>query len=227
MGTLDFRTVSLFVLDLIFSIFWFPSMIIFLSPFFLYKSFVTLIARCIRPDLIPLDTADQFLAWDLVIPKRPNERSVYNVGCSVRVSGLISIDLLRAKCKKLISNAIDSNGEKMYPRMEQTMELFGGYGFRRQAKRFDINTNIREVILKDKSVPTFEAEWISQGYPEESPPWELALISLVDAEETYILMKIHHSFADAYSLLYILNLVLDNDVPVPAKEPEDTMWEIV
>ena len=106
----------LFVIDLVFSLFWFPFMFIFISPFLIYKSIVTLLARCLRPDLIPLQTKDQFMAWDLVLPKKPGERFVYNVGCCVRVSGRIHLDTIKAKYKEVIGNARHPSGELVYPR---------------------------------------------------------------------------------------------------------------
>jgi len=106
----------LFVIDLVFSLFWFPFMFIFISPFLIYKSIVTLVASCLRPDLTPLQTKDQFMAWDLVLPKKSGERFVYNVGCSVRVSGRIHLATIKTRYKELIENARLPSGRSMYPR---------------------------------------------------------------------------------------------------------------
>jgi len=111
--------------------------------------------------------------------------------------------------------------------MEQTLELFGGYAFRRRAKNINVDEKILEMELGNKSVTSFESEWICQGYPEDSPSWEFVLLPLEEEEETYVLMKIHHSSADAYSLLHFLNVLLENHVPIPPKIPEDTAWEMV
>jgi len=185
-------------LDLLLCILVYPIVLLALLPLYLYQLLVKGLAKVIQPDLRPLSTCDQFMAWDLLIPKREGKRLVYSVGCSVRVNGRIKLEPLKTKLYQKFLSAVDEAGEKMYPKLFEYLTLFGGYAFRKPAPKTDLDYHVRQVELGSRDLNSFQAEWIGLPFPEKTPAWEMILIPIGDdGSETVLLFKIHHSMSSA------------------------------
>jgi hypothetical protein len=84
--------------------------------------------------------------------------------------------------------------------------------------------------LKDEnetSLAEFQKRWIGQGYPEDSPPWEVLLIPRQSVGQTILLFKWHHAIADGLNMIHFMNLLMDSKVSSPPLEPEDSFIDMV
>jgi hypothetical protein len=214
-------------LDLVLCLTIYPLVFSALLPLLIYRLWVRALARLLHPDLIPISTNDQFMAWDLFTSRKETKPLVYSVGCSVRIQGRISLEGLKEKLSAKILNSLNENGEKSYPELFEHCVLFGGYTFRKPVEKMNIDSHVKEVRFQEKGLNEFRTEWIGRDYAEGTSPWEAIIIPLLDDSETILLFKIHHALADAYSLLHIFNKLMDNQVPPTPREPEDTFWQKV
>jgi len=154
-------------------------------------------------------------------PGNSHEKSIVNFGCVLHVkSSAIKVEQLRELWKdKFLGN--DLQGLLGYENLSLCVETFGGYSFGKRVKIDSLEKLIHERNVDDgKCLEEVVAEWLLEKYSKDSPCWELILVPLESANETAVAFKIHHAFADGYSVLHILDKLTENQSPYLVKDFE-------
>lgn len=189
---MDLKTLLLSCFDVLITLIVVPPLLLVLSPIWLYKHSVRLLAKILHPDYVALSKNDPFTVWDIIYPR--NGRHVYSVGVAVRINGIVTLQRVQQRISAEVLCETE-NGGKLHPRLYEEFVLFGGYAFRKPLKKMDISLQIRQKNLETETLAAFKARWIEMPYLKGAAPWEVMLVPQGEVGETILLMKIHHALA--------------------------------
>jgi hypothetical protein len=189
----------------------------------IYKVKLILFAKCFRRDL------KVFSGLDIMQCPGPSEtHSVVNFGfvCKVDSDKINLEDLRDLFIRKFLGP--ERRGVPGYENLLYSVIIFGGYPFGKRATKIDIQELIHEGDLKQgEFLEDLLSTWILSKYHKNSPSWEMLMVPLKATSQTAIAFKIHHAFADGYSLLHIFDRLTDNTSPYLVKDFNDTLVQKV
>jgi len=205
------------------------------------KCIVIVVAAIFRKDLYSVSTGDSAFtigcSWD---------KSKLSVGLLCHVQGHLKLEQVQSRFSRqlLEPKALGDRDRPKYDKLFSCLVTFCGYVFRKVIPPDCIN--LKNLIFERKLKPGESLEllmenWMEKNYVEFSPAWELMVIpiyannnatdeSLIEGEtvqETVIAFKIHHVFADGYSLLHMLDALTGNKSPYLVKESNESVWKSV
>ncbi|CAL8143428.1 unnamed protein product [Orchesella dallaii] len=170
--------------------------------------------------LYPLDPVDCMMVAD-----SSSKRPIVNFGFLLIIEGRIGLSELRAHFQTCFLN---ENEENRYEKFYSHLESIGGHVFRATASTLDINEHVVERRMeRGKKLEKFLVDWIHEEWKQLKPCWEMILVPLNRNgganEQTGIAFKIHHAFADGYSLLHILDRLTGCKSPYLVKDFKEGM----
>lgn len=192
-----------------------------LTILIIWKVGVIIAAKILRPDLFLPNATDCMFSnvgngW---------EKSTVNVGFVCQIDGVLNV----AEVRELFVVKFFSNGVPAYDRLRSTIEIWGKFGFFKKLGEVDVNRKILEKTLPEGQIlEDFVVSWMLEKYEENSSCWEIIVVGWVGFDKTVVGFKIHHAFADGYTLLYILEKLTGNSSsPYLVKDFEDSVGKRV
>lgn len=187
-----------------------------LTFLFIWKVCVILVAKCIRKDLRLVCGLDIMNAFGEVI----------NFGLVCKIEGQIGVeDMQKLFSQKFLASEESNPSQLLYERLHCSLVTFGGFSFFQKISHTNVEESIYVKNLNDNEGQTLEdliSKWILTKYKTNSPCWEIMLVPLRAINQTALAMKIHHAFADGYSVLYILDKLTQNTSPYLVKDFTDS-----
>lgn len=193
-----------------------------LTIFFIWKILVIVVAKCLKRNLVilkPLDTVNA--------PGRGDVQSVVNFGLVCRIDGEISlIDFQKKFSQKFLTHETENSHKHkfQYERLHYALVTFLGFAFFQRIDQININELIYVRNINEQRGQVLEeliSDWILEKYKENSPCWEIIIIPMKNTNQTAIAIKLHHTLADGYSLVYILDKLTENTSPYLVKGDND------
>lgn len=190
-----------------------------LSPICVFRFIVAKSVRLFRPDLGNILTAHSTLTGV--------DDTYGSPDCSVFTALLGEGDMqLEPICDRMteVINLKNSNGQLLYPELQQSITKFMGFMFWKWDKHFDINNHVKyfnhceynETLSNDeitedefrKVIPKLNRE----PFKANTSPWEFRIFKNYkpkcpeksDSNYTLIVFRFGHSLSDAYSFLKLL-----------------------
>jgi len=215
-----FVSVPVFILDIFLSLLTYPFILIIVGPVLLYRLAVIAIVKLCYPSYIPGGLIDQTVQYDYFAKK--NEPLIFSTGAVVTVHGPVCITRLQERWREQFLEARDSTGKLVYPKLSVTLVSFGGYIFFKPLKKVNVDDIFRVENLDPKDLEEFKTSFLCSKYKKDGPLWEVVVIQL--EQETKMLYRFHHTIADGYTQLYLLNQSMKQNVQQVRleKEPEYT-----
>jgi hypothetical protein len=205
---------------------------------------VILLAAIFRRDLYSVSTGDSAFtigcSWD---------KSKLSVGLLCHVQGHVKLEQVQSRFSSCLLEPKVVGDKPKYDKLHSCLVTFCGYVFRKvlPPDSIDLNSLIFERKLEPgETLESLMESWMEKSYAKFSPAWELMVIPVTasnnnglfsatnDAQvqddliqETVIAFKIHHVFADGYSLLHMLDILTGNRSPYLVKEANESFWKMV
>lgn len=164
--------------------------------------------------LVPLSALDTIFAVGPTWLK-----SVINVGLVLQLEGTLEVEALRKRFHECFLS--EEHGER-YDKLWSWIEMRGGYAFRAVSRKsLILEEQITERDLGNESLEGFLRKWIVEKYKEKKPCWEMVLLK--SSKKTMcVVLKIHHSICDGYTLLHILDKLTGVNSPYLVKPFKET-----
>ncbi|CAL8121772.1 unnamed protein product [Orchesella dallaii] len=195
---------------------------------FIFKCCVIGVAYIVHDNLYSISTTDAAFAigcsW---------KKSKLSVGLLLQVQGQVELAQVQNKFYTSLLQQKVGNKPK-YEKLYSCLVTFGGYVFRKllpmDSLQLDKHIYVRN-LKGGESLDHVIQEWMEQSYAEYAPAWEVMMVPFVPETgdksrvyQTAVCFKIHHVFADGYSLLHILDTLTDHrsGSPYLVKDPNES-----
>lgn len=212
------------ILRLLFGAFYFIALAIFMlwsAPVYIFRGVVILLAKVFRPDLgEPLNGQSCIFVNDLFSNKPPR----CNIVVCITIKGHLSREEVRNQMilKNWIEATDKKSGDLTYKKFQQYPVRWLGFTFYKNTfKTFDVDKHFyfhtflggaKLNYVSEDDVTDFTEELINASFRPRSSPWELHLVHnyknpkiCSDSELSLLILKIHHSLADGYSIFSALS----------------------
>ncbi|ODM97805.1 hypothetical protein Ocin01_08879 [Orchesella cincta] len=216
------------------------------TPVYIFRLLAIQVAKWFRPDLGEiLNALSSILSNDLFSGKVPRCTLVV----PMTLQGHWTLEELREIILERWIKARDkNNGELIYQKFCQYPYRWLGFTFWKQDENFDLNHHIHyhensfEIVYSEKLNELVES-LLNEPYKPSKSPWEFHYLAnfrntqdtaryyTSDVPTFALVLKIHHSLADGFSLLSAIveglgGQSLENmKLPSPAKSPKLTLLE--
>lgn len=187
------------------------------APVFLFRLLIIKIAKTVRPDLISIVSPQgNLFSAELFSSKAPRCSLVI----PIVLEGRFPESEFYRRFSIMVNTKDKDTGKEVYPEYKQYVEIFFGFAFWKNDPHFDIKNHVKfynsgelennEQISSQKLRDIVEMLLNKRFKPQKSP-WELYVVNnyynpkLSEAkEQTVMIMRVHHTLADGFSVLYSL-----------------------
>ena len=146
-----------------------PITVLVLLPIYTFRCFVSFLSKWIRPDLNMLSTMSSIFAADTVYtcPR-------INLGLNFKFgkTHLTKSEIINTFSNAII-NAIDSEGELIYPEFQQTLTSWLGFSFWKWENDFKIENHVFS-ITSGMVTPTPD-HYLNKPFTKGQSPWEMII----------------------------------------------------
>lgn len=225
------------------------NVIVILSlPVYIFRFILIRFAKWFRKDLASgMDAVSSFLVNDLFYSKRPRCTTIL----PITLSGNLTRDELENLVRRTWIEATDEEyGGLKYPQFQQYPYKWLGFPFLKIDNNFNLKRHIfsynssrdsvngnGDIVMEDELNELIE-KLLNAPFPSDRSPWELHVVenyrnNMIPSETgelTAVVMRLHHSLADGFSLLDavvggLMEFDLKNlkipQIPLPKR----TFWE--
>lgn len=171
------KTVLLLV-TFLFTLCMIPFSFLFILPCLAYRELLSCYAKWWRPSLGKLLCARSSLAAIDDIYTAPK---CTLLGVAV-VKGDIDVSILKKDVMRRIVQATDTNGQLMYPELQQYYSYWGGYLFWKWVKDFKIENHVsvfeksEREAMSEMDLIKLRTELINKPYKRGTSPWEFVVV---------------------------------------------------
>ncbi|CAG7722705.1 unnamed protein product [Allacma fusca] len=194
---------------------------------FLYREFVTALAKYLRPDL------DSFVTGiDLSLLSNSPDKAVSNLLVSFVVKGNVSENRIQAMAQERVLTLKDSEGNLVYKKLSQFWTPFLGFAFWKTDKSFSLSNHVRKYDYEDVILPKpgdetslkeVMAQLLTLPWRPNRSHWEVFLVSEYnwelgsDTRDQYslVIVRVDHSILDAMSGIGILGVGFQSPFATP------------
>jgi hypothetical protein len=184
------------------------------------------------------DIDEIFLSQDVFFSMDPWEtRPDSGVPILFRLQGEIDIDRIRRGVIKSVIQCQREDKSLKYDKLQQYPVKVGGFNFWKWDRNFLVENHVKLVSgaqLDETNICDYIAKTCRDPYGKNRPLWDLSFVPDFngDKNQSLMIMRIHHSYADGYSLIKLILLgfmglpELPNNLPKPTKIRR-TLWESI
>lgn len=239
-----FRNTKLVLLAFL-CLFGFNVIFILSIPVYIFRFILIHLTKWVRKDLaFGMDALSSIFVHELFKGKRPRCTTVL----PITLSGNLTRDELESTVQRTWIKAIDEEyGSLKYPQFQQYPYQWLGFPFLKIDNNFSLKRHIFSYsssrdsgngkIVSEDELNKFVEKLLNAPYPSDRSPWELHVVenyrndkfSSETGELSVVVMRIHHSLADGFSLLdAIVGGLMEydlKDLKIPGiRKPSLTFW---
>lgn len=209
------------------------------SPIFLLRLAVIKAAKYFRPDLNTIvNPQGNLFASELFSSKPPRSCLVV----PIVFQGHFTLSDFRKRFANMVNLTDQETGKSVYAEYKQFVEKWFGFAFWKNDPNFDIENHVsecnfdnyqRDQCFSSKDISNIVEQLLNKKFPQGRSPWDVCVANnysdphFPDGVKTVIIVRLHHTLADGFSLLYSLieGVVQSNLGSLELPKPVYTKWE--
>jgi len=177
--------------------------LILLSPLYLWRLTVKLLAKCFRAHHLDgmLSELDAFFLFN---DSRLATRPEFVISILVTLEGEVDYEQFRSNLYTDIVNARHETGGLIYGRLQQRLTTWLGFPFFEWIPEFRIGNHVgmSEVKVLVESKHEWVASRVREPFPADGALWDLTLAPSLS--RTFVNLRVHHAVSDGFSIIKTL-----------------------